>query len=47
MQPFTSFFLKFHSNLLMERIFFLLNDAFSKTILDFILRLQEKKTPWP
>ena len=36
---FISFFLKFKSNLLAKRVFFLLNAAFAMTILDVISRV--------
>ena len=40
MQHFTCFFPKFKSNLLVKRVFILLNAAFTMTILDLISRLQ-------
>ena len=40
MEHFISFFLKFKSNLLVKRVFFLLNAAFAMAILDLISRVQ-------
>jgi hypothetical protein len=39
MWHFTSFFLKFKPNLLVERTYVLLNDAFTMAILDLISRV--------
>ena len=39
MENFISFFLKFKSNLLVKRVFFLLNAAFAMAILDLISRV--------
>ena len=39
MEHFISFFLKFKSNLLVKRVFFLLNAAFAMAILDLISRV--------
>ena len=39
MWHFTSFFLKFKSNLLVKSVFFLLNAAFAMAILDLILHV--------